>query len=236
MQLSVFDDTPIVLASGYELSIQSIVRAIESVNGKFQSIAERTAEIAFNVFEVTDFRMLSGLLGESLVTEISNAVDGLNKNPNLDGYPDLVDVSKKEYLDDFLLWQESDIGRFIKYPYGGIEVKNTFGTKKQGSQLQQGDKRIGHVNTKLDWKAHHRTTNNLLAVYSDFVDECPQIVAAMYSDELQEEDWAEKQNPKEGSTMTSFSVIRSSGCQKLKRGLLVCLDDEEYKRFFGVEE
>lgn len=210
--------------------------SIESVNRKFVSLGESTEEIAFNVFEVIDFRMLSGLIGEALVSDLSHSIEQLLGNPNMDGYPDLLDVSKKAYLDDFTNWKETDNSQFIKYPYGGIEIKNTFGTKKSGSTLLSGDTRIDRINKKLDWKAHHRTTNNLLAAFSDFVDGKPQIVAVMYSDELTEDDWAEKQNPKEGSTMTSFSVIKSSGWLKLKNGIRICNDDPKYRSFFGVHD
>ena len=112
-------------------------------------------------------------------------------------------------------------------------MKNTFGTKGSKVSLQPGKPRITKINKKLEWKAHHRYTNNLLALASDFVDGCPQIVAVMYADNLEEQDWGEKQEPKEGSTMTSFSVIKRSGWEKLLSGIRICRNDVEYLDFFG---
>jgi hypothetical protein len=62
----------------------------------------------------------------------------------------------------------------LDYKYGGIEIKNTFGTKKSGSPILMGDQRINYINNKLDWKAHHQKTNHLLALFSDYYNRsCP---------------------------------------------------------------
>lgn len=229
------DDTPIVLASGLQVEVSEIRDAVDAVNSKLRQLADTTSSIAFNIFEVLDFRMLSGMVGESLVSGMASATPGLERNPNIDGYPDLMDVSKPRYRSDVAKWRESNMREFIAYPHGGIEAKNTFGTKKAKSDLLPGEQRIERINKKLDWKAHHRSTNHLLASLSDFIDDCPQIVAVMYSDELTEADWAVKQNPREGSTMTSFSVIKTSGCEKLRRGLRLCLDDPLYRAFLSID-
>lgn len=231
---AVVEDDPIVLDSGLRLKVSEIRDAVDAVNSTLRQLADTTSSIAFNIFEVLDFRMLSGMVGESLVSALATMIPALDRNPSIDGYPDLLDVSKPEYQSDVARWRESNMREFIAYLHGGIEVKNTFGTKKAKSNLLPGEQRIERVNKKLDWKAHHRSTNHLLASLSDFVDECPQIVAVMYSDELTEEDWAVKQNPKEGSTMTSFSVIKASGCEKLRQGLRLCLDDPRYRAFLSV--
>ncbi len=234
LNLLILDESPIVLSSGFELSTREIASAINLVNKKFYDLEKQTEAMAFNIFEVIDFRMLSGLVGETLVSALSTTSDSLRRNPNIDGYPDLLDVSKKEFLEDYTKWSSSDARKFIKYPHGGIEIKNTFGTKKAGADLDQGESRIEMINKKLDWKAHHKYTNNLLALLSDFVEGRPQIIAAFYTDKLVEFDWADKQNPKEGSTMTSFSVIKSSGNLKLRKGLKVCLNDPRYLTYFGL--
>ena len=228
---TVVDESPIVLPSGLTLEVPTVMKAVEAANEKFRAIADTTSTIAFNVFEVLDFRMLSGTVGESFVSTMAATVAELQKNPNIDGYPDLMDVSQPSFREDVDRWLESDMRQFIAYPHGGLEVKNTFGTKKTGSELLPGEERITRINRKLDWKAHHRTTNYLLATLSDFIGDCPQIVAAMFSDALTEDDWAVKQNPKAGSTMTSFSVIKSSGYEKLRRGLKLCLDEPRYEAF-----
>jgi len=191
--------------------------------------------MALNVFEVIDFRVMSGLVGEALVSEISDSHENLEKNPNIDGYPDLLNASRPEYRRDIEKWKASDMKAFVKYPYGGIEIKNTFGTKKSTAILPNGQTRLGKINNKLDWKAHHRTTNYLLGLFSDFIDACPQIVAVMFSDRLQQSDLMEKQNPRANSAMTSFSVTTLSGWKKLRSGLKLCRDDPRYLSFFGLE-
>jgi hypothetical protein len=231
--LRICSDSPIVLSSGFALEIPKLRESIASTNTRFVELKRRTEAMALNIFETIDFRMLSGLVGGTLITAIAAQIDGLMKNPNIDGYPDLADVSKKTFLKDFLEWEKNDFRKFIKYPHGGIEIKNTFGTKKSNVVLHPLSKRMGKINGKPDWKAHHRYTNQLLAVMSDFVGGCPQIIAVLYSDQLQETDWAEKQNPKKGSAMTSFSVIKTSGWLKLRSGLRICRDDAEYFKYFG---
>ena len=179
--------------------------------------------------------MMSGMIGESLVAAINQIVPELEKNPNIDGYPDLMDVSRQKFRADVERWQMEDMSRFVAYPHGGVEVKNTFGTKKGGTELSPGEQRIGRINRKLDWKAHHRTTNFLLAALSDFVDDCPQVVGVLYSDDLEEMDWNQKQNPRAGSTMTSFSTIAPSGVAKLRLGLKLCRGDPRYREFLTPE-
>jgi hypothetical protein len=227
--------SPIILTDGFALEISFISQSVERVNDKFRQLKLKTKEMALNVFEIIDFRMISGLVGEVLVSDISYHHEGLVRNPNIDGYPDLLNASRPEYRRDIERWKADDMNAFVKYQHGGIEVKNTFGTKKAKTHLAQGETRLGKINDKLDWKAHHRYTNNLLALFSDFVDGCPQIVAVMFSDNLSESDWKEKQNPKENSAMTSFSVTTRSGWEKLRSGLKLCRDDPSYLSFFGLE-
>jgi hypothetical protein len=223
------------LEGGAEIEIRSVSESVRRVNERLGLLKEKTEKLSLNVFEVIDFRMLSGLVGEMLVSEISNTHNGLQKNPNIDGYPDLLNASRTEFLRDIEVWEKTDTEKFIRFPHGGIEVKNTFGTKKAKAMLAPGDPRIGKINKKLDWKAHHRRTNHLLGLYSDFVDGYPQIVGVMYSDQLTEEDWKAKQNPRPGSTMTSFTVIDRTGWDKLRTGIRLCRNEPRYLSFFGVE-
>ena len=231
----VIDSSPISIQDYLFLDIDFVLNAVQHVNSKFRQLKLKTESMALNVFEAIDFRMMSGLVGESLVSTISASHPHLEKNPNIDGYPDLLNASMPQYRRDIAHWKKDYFKAFIKYPYSGIEIKNTFGTKKAKSNIAMGHTRIGRINNKLDWKAHHRYTNNLLALFSDYIDECPQIVAVMYSDDLVEDDWKEKQNPKKNSTMTSFSVIDKSGWEKLKSEIKLCIDDKRYLSFFGLE-
>jgi hypothetical protein len=54
----------------------------------------------------------------------------------------VLDGSEKNQIHDWEIaesfLEEHDFSKFIKYPYGGIEIKNTFGTKKPKTALQSG--------------------------------------------------------------------------------------------------
>jgi len=191
--------------------------------------------MALDVFEIIDFRMISGLIGELFAVEVAKAVPWLKKNPNIDGYPDLLNLSTPDARKEFENGLNGRIDLFIDFKYGGYEVKNTFGTKKAGSDLQYGSSRIGKINKKLDWKAHHQKTNNLIGLHSDFDNGKPQIFALSFSSRLGMCDWKEKQQPKEGSTMTSFSVIESSGWSKMRDGIRICSSYKPFLDFYGVE-
>ncbi len=169
----------IALPSGYELQVDDLYKTILTVNGKLSELQVKTKNAGMDIFEALDFRMFSGLVGETLVLYLQEHDPRLRKNPNIDGYPDLLDVSKHSYAADADRWLTEDQSRFINYCHGGIEIKNTFGTKKQGSDLAPGERRIKKINKKPDWKAHHTYTNRLLAIMSDFIHGCPQVVAAM---------------------------------------------------------
>ena len=124
-----------LLTEGVVIETEEVLEAIDMVNSKLDELGNQTEALALNIFKVIDFRMLSGMVGEMLVDQLSKANPNLEKNPNIDGYPDLVNVSTSKYLEDFQEWKNSDLSKFIKYPYGGLEIKNTFGTKKSGTSL-----------------------------------------------------------------------------------------------------
>jgi hypothetical protein len=235
--LRVVSSEPIVVPKGPTILVTDLREVVERVNAKFRALHAHKGQL-FSVFEVLDFRMMSGLVGEALGTELAGAGLGLAKNPNIDGYPDLLNAVTDAQRQFIEVQRRGDGRGFIKYPYGGIELKNTFGTKKasaRGADLQPGMSRVGGIQSKLDWKAHHQETNQLLGLLSDFVDKCPQIVAVAYSDALEAADWTDKAQPKKDSTMTSFSVIRRSGHDKMVAGLRLCLDRPGYGEFFGLE-
>ena len=225
-----------LLTEGVAIETEEVLEAIDMVNSKLDELGNQTEALALNIFKVIDFRMLSGMVGEMLVDQLSKANPDLEKNPNIDGYPDLVNVSTSKYLEDFQEWKNSDLSKFIKYPYGGLEIKNTFGTKKSGTSLLNSERRISKVNRKPDWKAHHGYTNNLLALFSDFDKGIPKIVSALYADDLNEDDWTIKQNPAQDSTMTSFCVIKRSGWDKIRKNVLICETDVDYENYFDIKD
>jgi hypothetical protein len=217
-KLVIFSNDGVPLLTGF-VDVQAIKLAADTVNEQLRNVHEEQLQV-LDIFDIIDLRMLSGLIGELFSNVLAKSDERLLKNPNIDGYPDLCDVS-----DENLSLESID---FIKFPNGGIEVKNTFGVKKSGSTLLARETRREKIQRQLVWKAHHQFTNNLLALQSDYVENIPQIVAAYFSDQLCESDWTQKQNPSEGSTMTSFCQTTRTAFEKLKAGAIFA--DPDYLR------
>lgn len=225
MGYAIADASPIKLCDA-RVTTDALVDAITAANLTLSRAGEIAEGISLELFDIIDLRMLSGLVGEVFVAELCSRLPFLRKNPNIDGYPDLLDVSTKR-AEASLASLPSD--GYIKFPFGGLEVKNTFGVKKAKAAIPHRGSRVGLIDRKLVWKAHHRETNNLIALQSDYVDRVPQIIAAFFSAQLAPSDWTEKQQPAAGSTMTSFCQTTGSGFEKLRRGLKV------YRQGIGLE-
>lgn len=228
----IINDIPITL-SHLSVSMNEVLAAIESTNDRLRSIADSTRKMSLDIFKILDLRTLSGTVGETFVGEMSIICPKLRKNPSIDGYPDLVQCSTNEMLIYFSKYAKQDSKE--PFRYGGIEIKNTFGYKKTGIDLFYGEQRIGRINKRLEWKAHHQKTNFLLGLYSDYINGYPTIVAAFYSDALIPADWTVRAEPKGDSAMTSFSTLQKSGFAKMKSGIRICLDNPEYLLFFDQE-
>jgi hypothetical protein len=116
------------------------------------------------------------------------------------------------------------------FPYGGIEVKGTCGNTPAARIIPK--PKIGESRYPIlysaEWKAHHRQTNNLAAIYWDFVDGLPTILAVFFRNDLVIEDWGEIIQPKEGGgKTTSVSIMTRPGVEKMTHGWIVLPDDEE---------
>lgn len=228
----ILNDAPILLSDS-AISISDVLRAIESTNQKLRSISDFTKSLSLDIFKVLDLRTLSGAVGETFVGEMSEIIPGLKKNPSIDGYPDLVQCVTPEMLTYYNSYASQDSKE--SFQFGGIEVKNTFGYKKSGIDLFDGEQRIDRINKRLEWKAHHQKTNHLLGLYSDYINGYPAIVAAFYSDCLSPDDWSVRAEPQGNSAMTSFSTLLTPGYKKMLSGIKICLDDPQYLQFFGQE-
>ncbi len=210
------------------VSVELLMRAANNVNAHLRNAGRPIDGIDLDLYDIIDLRMLSGLIGEIYANEISSLHEDLARNPDIDGYPDILDLTGLGLQGDLSSLTKQD---FLKFPHGGLEVKNTFGVKKSNSHWAERECRLDHIQNILVWKAHHRQTNNLIALQSNYIDRVPQIVAGFFADDLYEVDWTEKQNPKEGSTMTSFCQTTRNAFEKLKRGVLFSGDhfvSEEY--------
>ncbi len=207
----------IPLAQG-KIAPHQLTNAASEVNRRLTESQQEVKDV-LDLYDIIDLRMLSGLIGELFSTVLAEREPRLRKNPDIDGYPDLCDISK-----GIGIWTEVD---YRSFPHGGLEVKNTFGLKRPGVEVGPRQTRLGLVQRQLVWKAHHRLTNNLVALRSDYIGKVPQIVAGYYSADLTADDWTEKQQPREGSTMTSFCQTRPSAFEKLRKGLVFLHEDYE---------
>lgn len=194
-------ETKIETNDGYVLDSNSVINAIEFCNDAIKELYEMTNKFDINIFEILGMRNLSGFVGEYFSKSVAfNSNNNLTSNLHQDGYPDLLLINtpiKKDYLKTLYTevnGKKHPISKeaFSPFKYGGIEIKATCGSVPSASQKyikpSIGDKRINDLNG-FDWKAHHRKTNNLLAVLWDFIDEVPTIVACFYSNQLEEDDW-----------------------------------------------
>lgn len=174
LQLKSVRSTPLPLTAAV-VETHSLLMAAESVNERLRKSKSFHEVVHIDLYDVIDLRMLSGLIGEIFTLELSLLENNLLKNPNIDGYPDLCDISPRGAQE---LCDGAPADFFIEYPHGGFEVKNTFGVKKRGAQIKPRESREGKIQKTLVWKAHHQKTNNLIALQSDYVAGVPQIVSA----------------------------------------------------------
>ncbi|WP_152414475.1 hypothetical protein [Blastomonas sp. AAP53] len=200
-----------------KVPVDLLIQAADNVNAHLRNAGKPIDGVDLDLYDIIDLRMLSGLIGEIYANEVSSLHVDLARNPDIDGYPDILDLTGLGLDGNLNSFTKQD---FLKFPGGGLEVKNTFGVKKSKSKWSERECRFSHIQNILVWKAHHRQTNNLIALQSNYVDRVPQIVAGFFADDLEECDWTEKQNPKEGSTMTSFCQTTPGAFEKLKRGIL----------------
>lgn len=222
------------------LKSEEIVDAVKQTNTAIKYLDENTKKFSINVFETLGLRNLSGFVGEVFVSMIEKVSKGnLVKNPNQDGYPDLLlnnSSQLKQYFES--MYETTKDKKYFKgksffspYKFGGIEVKATVGSTPPTGKVRKpiiGEQRID-VLTKFDWKAHHTETNNLLAILWDFINEVPHIVAVFYRNDLTEDDWGNIVKPKAGGgRTTSVSIMNTQGIKKMCSGWIAVLDDSKY--------
>lgn len=223
------------------LNINQIINAINTANNALKTLNETTQEFDINIFETLGMRNLSGLVGEYFARCVARGSNGnLQNNLHQDGYPDLLLTDtpiKKQYFNSLFTIREGKkypIGKdvFSPYKYGGIEIKATCGSTPtattENSKPIVGEQRVSKI-TSFDWKAHHRTTNHLLAILWDFIDGNPTIVACFYQDNLTEDDWGRIVKPRDGGgRTTSVSIMNSKGVKKMCEKWIAILDDIQY--------
>lgn len=213
----------VYLPRGVVLEEAVIDRALEATNRVFEDLAKRTPY----VFDLLGMRNLSAFVGAVFARELQSASSGLLLlNPHQDGYPDLLlmDAVGKSAL---ALVEEAEQMRgkepFSPFPTGGMEIKATCGDvpservlASRGLQKPQiGDTRVQLV-TGINWKAHHRDTNNLMGIIWDFWQGLPAVMVVAYSHNLTPDDWGKIVQPRAGGgRTTSVSIMAKSGVVKI---------------------
>lgn len=222
------------------LTPEEVVKAMNYGNAALKELSDTTMRFDINIFETLGMRNLSGMIGEYFARSVMKISKGkLESNLHQDGYPDLLLVdtpSKRKYFNTLYTVKNGkkypiDKEHFSPFKYGGIEVKATCGSTPPASKIPKpliGEQRIQLINS-FDWKAHHRKTNNLLAVLWDFIDGVPTYVAAFYQDKLEVDDWGRIVQPKEsGGRTTSVSIMNSRGVKKMCKKWVAVLNEEAY--------
>ncbi len=224
---------------------EQLLEAIHFCNSALQNLNEMTKQFDINIFEVLGMRNLSGMVGEYFGKSVVRLSQGnLKSNLHQDGYPDLLLTNTLERLSYYKTLYTVINGRkyakdkdlFSPFKYGGVEVKATCGSTPSASIMPKpliGEQRINNL-TSFDWKAHHRETNNLLAIFWDFIDEVPTVAGCFYRNDLTVDDWGKIVQPKDkGGRTTSVSVLSSSGVKKMCQGWLAVIDFDEYISTFA---
>lgn len=222
------------------LSAKDVEEAMNLANEALKDLNDSTMRFDINIFETLGLRNMSGMIGEYFARCVMKVAKGkLETNLHQDGYPDLllVDTPEKKAYFKTLYHQVDgrrrpvDKTHFSPFKYGGIEIKATCGSTPPSTKAPKpliGEQRISLING-FDWKAHHRDTNHLLALFWDFIDGLPTCVAAFYQDSLVKDDWGKIVQPKtDGGRTTSVSVMKAKGVKKMCGNWLAVINDEAY--------
>ena len=231
----------VIFDNNVMLSNQDVVNAINFCNSALYSLYEQTHQFDISIFETLGMRNLSGIVGEYFAKSVLRFSHGkLASNLHQDGYPDLLAIDsddRKAYYNTLYTVNNGkkyprDKALFSPYKFGGIEVKATCGSTPAASTIPKpliGEQRISQL-ISFDWKAHHRATNNLLAILWDFINEVPTIVACFYCNRLTVDDWGKIVQPHDGGgRTTSVSIMNSDGIKKMCNGWIAIIDNFEYK-------
>ncbi len=230
------------LKANEEIDILIFERALHDTHEVIKKI---TRNIPVDIFSVLGMRNLSAFIGELFSKSLAKESNGRYiSNPHQDGYPDLLLMDKQGYeLYKHIASQAGlrDKAPFSPFRNGGLEIKATCGTVPTPARCAKigiekpgmGDSRIS-VLTSYDWKAHHRETNNLVGILWDFIDGLPYIIAVFFGKNLNENDWGNIIQPKEGGgRTTSVSIMNRAGVYKMYRNWIAVKNAPHYIDFIN---
>jgi hypothetical protein len=221
------------LQRGFSLPLGVVKKAVEQTNQTFENISS----VAPYIYELLQLRNLSAMVGAAFARELQEASAGsLLLNPHQDGYPDLLLMDSQGKTAWNKLESSTAKEHFSPFPTGGLEIKATLGdvpSEKDLAKVGKSKPKIGETRvdliTSVNWKAHHRETNHLMAILWDFLDGIPAVMFVSYSDSLNESDWGKMVLPKDGGgRTTSVSIMGKSGIEKMLRNPLLIINDSRY--------
>jgi transcriptional regulator with XRE-family HTH domain len=225
-------------AEAFLVDADRILAAVLSTNRVLENLHDLSVANGVPLFALLGMRNLSSFVGAVFASELARIEEArLAPNPNQDGYPDLLALTKKgvAYIAEKAHLNQLSVKEFWSpFPHGGLEVKATCGNTPEASVQAKpgiGETRLGILKS-AEWKAHHQDTNNLLGLHWDFVDGIPTVLAVFYRNDLSRDDWGGIIVPREGGgRTTSVSIMKRGrmgedlGVKKMGRGWLLLPDD-----------
>jgi hypothetical protein len=217
------------------LSSKAVLEAVVAANTAIKVVSDVSEAYEVTLFEILGLRNLSAFVGEVLKDQLAKVLSDLVlPNPNQDGHPDLLALTPdaRTFLDE-LATQDAMTAKehFSPFRFGGLEVKATCGDTPPARLVPKpkiGESRLP-IMKGLNWKAHHRQTNDLLAIVWDFVDGIATVLATFFRNDLSEDDWGKMITPKGTSRTTSVSIMGRGGVRKMAMGWVVLPDDEDLR-------
>ena len=197
---------------GFEIDSAKLVLAIQECN-------EGLASFPPHIWSSIALKFSGAVIGEFFAASIANACEAF-RNTVEQGYPDVLPKDAENATEVELR----------HYPTG-LELKGTCGNIPTGKLVKAGLSRVNSLSS-INWKAHHREVENLLAFVWDFYPlkdgiNTPCITAAFYCANLCEEDWGAISGLSGRST--KLSNMAKDGRDKMASGLVCILDDDSIK-------
>ena len=197
---------------GFEIDSAKLVLAIKECN-------EGLASFPPHIWSSIALKFSGAVIGEFFAASIANTC-GAFRNTVEQGYPDVLPKDAENATEVELR----------HYPTG-LELKGTCGNIPTGKLVKAGLSRVNSLSS-INWKAHHREVENLLAFVWDFYPlkdsiNTPCITAAFYCANLCEEDWGAISGLSGRST--KLSNMAKDGRDKMASGLVCILDDGPIK-------
>jgi hypothetical protein len=197
---------------GFEIDSAKLVLAIKECN-------EGLASFPTHIWSSIALKFSGAVIGEFFAASIANTC-GAFRNTVEQGYPDVLPKDAENATEVELR----------HYPTG-LELKGTCGNIPTGKLVKAGLPRVDSLSS-INWKAHHREVENLLAFVWDFYPlknniYTPCITAAFYCANLCEEDWGAISGLSGRST--KLSNMAKGGRDKMASGLVCILDDDSIK-------